>query len=30
MAYLEVKSASKAFGKKKVLEDLSLEVERGE
>ncbi len=30
MAYLEVKSASKSFGKKKVLEGLSLEVERGE
>ena len=30
MAYLEVKSASKSFGKKKVLESLSLEVERGE
>ncbi|HET9594237.1 MAG TPA: ABC transporter ATP-binding protein [Anaeromyxobacteraceae bacterium] len=30
MAYLEVRSASKAFGKKKVLEDLSLSVERGE
>jgi multiple sugar transport system ATP-binding protein len=30
MAYLEVKSASKAFAKKKVLAGLSLEVEKGE
>jgi multiple sugar transport system ATP-binding protein len=30
MAYLEVKSASKSFAKKKVLEGLSLEVEKGE
>ena len=30
MAYLEVKSASKSFGKKKVLAGLSLEVESGE
>jgi multiple sugar transport system ATP-binding protein len=30
MAYLEVKNASKAFGKKKVLDGLSLEVERGQ
>lgn len=30
MAYLEVKDASKAFGKKKVLQGLSLQVERGE
>jgi len=30
MAYLEVKSASKSFGKNKVLEGLSLEVGRGE
>src|SRR2546421_12621745 len=30
MAYLEVKSASKSFGKKKVLAGLSLELERGE
>ncbi len=30
MPYLEVKSVSKSFGKKKVLEELSLGVERGE
>jgi multiple sugar transport system ATP-binding protein len=30
MAYLEVKDAHKAFGKKKVLDGLSLQVERGE
>jgi multiple sugar transport system ATP-binding protein len=30
MAYLEVKGASKSFGKKKILEALSLEVEKGE
>lgn len=30
MAYLEVRSVSKAFGKRKVLEGLSLEVERGQ
>ncbi len=30
MAYLEVRSVSKAFGKKTVLEGLSLQVERGE
>ncbi len=29
MAYLEVRSVSKAFGKRKVLDSLSLEVERG-
>jgi multiple sugar transport system ATP-binding protein len=30
MAYLEVRGVSKAFGKRKVLEGLSLEVERGQ
>jgi len=30
MAYLEAKNLSKSFGKKKVLDNLSLEVERGE
>jgi len=30
MAYLEVKGVSKSFRKKKVLDDLTLEVERGE
>lgn len=30
MAYLEVKNASKSFGKKKVLDGLSMQVEKGE